>query len=339
MRLDSKLAKLERDAKATLRCAWCRFILVDTPPSQVKAVAANPLDYVPTVCAWCGNSYSLNLTGLTEHQREAVLIYYGKENGEIYTDKRVAAANTWFHASLVVASWKDGKLQKQFEREERKVTSHQTYQQQRAEEKRKQALAAKPQAKIKERAYAFYRKMAQREEKLYAPAKHNLQVEIDALAHLQINSFGYAPEPHKFVKMSAKEKAIRTVIYKASVMQVCEVVIWGKVLPVTAEIIKHAKNLAQSFVEERDHKQREKEEAERLRQEERERERLERETRTAAGRSHHPPAPMLLAQDTSIGAISRQIPADDGRDPLYYRRLQYYRESGVWPDNRMLGVY
>jgi hypothetical protein len=244
------------------------------PPSSAESLKSTPGDFLTTTCCWCASVYSTDLRGLSEHQRASIRIFYRQDNGEIYLDERVCAADTWFHASRVVESWQRGELQKELEREEAK--RQQSYQWRRQAEQRKKSRRALAQAELKEKAYKFLRKMAERERDLYGPHHHDLPARIDALAHLQPSAIGYAPAPHSYIKMGVEEIATRTAVYKLSVMMVCEPVIWGKALPETEKILIEAQAAIKKFEDERDQKAREKEEAEREAAVEREAARLAR---------------------------------------------------------------
>jgi hypothetical protein len=371
MRLDAKLSKLEQKAKTTLRCDWCRFSLHDMSPSSQKAKESASADYMQAACSWCGSVYSVNLIGLSENQRTALKIFYMKNDGECYRDERVAAANDWFHASLVVAKWAGGKLEKEFERGEEKAKNQPSYYRQ--PKQKKKSRHAQAQAEIKDQAYKFLRKMALQEQKLHGPAKHTLHARIEALAHLQLDLLGYAPKPFNHEKMTAKEKAVRTIIYKLSVMQLCEPVIWGKVLPDTAEALLLAEKLAKEFEEERERVKLEREETERQREEERQRQREEYLARTRSQQpAHVPPVPGQPANsahddflrramgETAYNAMRKAqglannshatdaqgrrrietpyISPDQGSMPppndgtlRYQQKLAHYRLTGVWP--------
>jgi septal ring factor EnvC (AmiA/AmiB activator) len=76
--------------------------------------------------------------------------------------------------------------------------------------------------------------------------------------------------------MEYEETIAQKVLYHALVMEACERVLWGKVLPETDAAMAELKSTLKSIAGEREQKAREEEEKKAQQQAERERERLER---------------------------------------------------------------
>jgi hypothetical protein len=94
MNLDARLRKLEGKHKKVLRCLWCQYSLVDTPPSDVRRQKADPNSVLKTQCYFCGTSFNVPLNEKDEQEREAVRLYYSHPIKQ-YTDERVHAAYFW----------------------------------------------------------------------------------------------------------------------------------------------------------------------------------------------------------------------------------------------------
>jgi hypothetical protein len=213
-------------------------------------------------CCWCGAIYSVSFGKLRERQREAIRIFYRKDNGESYTDRRVFAADCWFNASRVVESWKSGHLAKEFKRKDgARQTSYRN-------EPKKKDRWVRARDEMKERACKFIRKMAQRERELYGPHKHDLARRVEHIEN-RLKPSDWLPK--SYVRIGPDERAARVAIWKLVVMRLCERVIWGQGLPETSEAFRQALASVKAFEQERERLQREKEEAERKREEERKR--------------------------------------------------------------------
>lgn len=248
------------------------------------------------------------MKGLNERQREAFRIFYHKHNGESYLDARVYAADEWFHASLMVNKWLAG---------ETEVEKVQARQNARYDARtKKEDRYARERAELKARADQFINRMNEREEKLYGPHKHDLPAQIEALKDLKGDRFGYIPGTYQ--KMGYEEQVARRVLYEASVMLVCEPVLWGECLPETREAQAAVQAVIQKIEEEREQERREAEGAEARRKAEAEE---ERERRMREQAQHPPPSRSTIRPpdaDRQVSGFMREI--------LSSPAFEYYRE-------------
>lgn len=271
MRLDALLSKLEKQAKVTLRCDWCRYYLVDTPPlNPGRKVEPIDPDRLLVSCPWCATEFGTSLKGLDERQREAMRIFYRKADGESYRDARVYAADAWFYAANVVKRWVVGELAE--EKVQARVSAgHQARYDARSKAEDRQA---RERAELKKRADRFAERMAAREEELYGPHKHDLPARIEALEKLEPPAHGMAPGTYQ--RMDYDEKLARQILYRASIMLVCEPVLWGECLPETSAALAAAQAVIKRAEDERERERVEKERKKREAEEARARERAAR---------------------------------------------------------------
>jgi hypothetical protein len=153
----------------------------------------------------------------------------------------------------------------------RKKAKEQKLYQQRYE-KKKEDRFTREREELKERAFSFIQRMHKIEEKEFAPHTFPLAAELQALE--KPDSFGWIPGTHK--RMEHEEITARKVLYYARVLEACERVLWGKVLPETKDAMMELGTIIQRFEDDRAQKAREEEEEKARREAERERERLER---------------------------------------------------------------
>ena len=92
MSLSSRVARLEIKQKRILRCAWCRFILIDLPQAVGQDYHNAPDSTMPTTCWFCGTRYLVPLLGLNNYQREAYDLIYNSHPAKQFTDERVHTA-------------------------------------------------------------------------------------------------------------------------------------------------------------------------------------------------------------------------------------------------------
>jgi hypothetical protein len=266
MRIDSQLAKLEQRAKRALRCAWCLYILHDIPPTEQKQYKADPQSHGSAKCPYCGTTFTVNLSGLDQYEREANMLCYLHEWGGQYRDERFYAAGVWMTHRRIIKGWQAGELS------EEKSEARQRRMQARRNEKNKGNRRARERAEVKERALSFLQRMNEKEEKEFAPHSFPLAAEIEAMK--EPDSFGFIPGTYK--KMVYDENVAHRMLYRVSVMEACERVLWGKVLPQTKAVKGELDAVIQRCEAERAQKEREAEEEKARRDAERERERLER---------------------------------------------------------------
>jgi hypothetical protein len=338
------------------------------PPDEEKMVKANPADYVKRRCPWCATEITYNVAGKSARECDILLLTLKDTcNGERFRDVRVYAAfhwidsNRYFPVWAKIASLPPEELQAEIERRgarQREAAKKQP---------EKPDKYVRHYEELKRKGESFYQRMLEEEEKRYAPHTFTLAAEFEAIRLV-------LPEhnPAGQWSMKATEKAMRRALFFAQILEKCEVVLWGKARTRVVEAVEKFTPLVEAFDLARA-------EEKRRREEEEARRTAEHEERMATYRSKSPaysaPISHPTPEDTAPSAASGdfmtevgnlvpehpieetgrkrieipliegmeesqpQLPANDGRDPLYYRRLQYYRARGIWPDNRMLGVY
>ncbi len=270
MRIDSRLSKLEQQAKVTLRCDWCRYILHDTSPSAQKKYKAEPASVLNLCCRFCGTVFVATVSG-DEYNREAALLFQNAEWGAQYRNERVFAATYWLVYQRTLKKWRAGywAIEKV---EARNRVKEQQCQQQRYE-KKKQSRYAREREELKEKAFSFLDKMREKEEKGFAPHTFPLAAEIEAIE--KPDTLGFIPGTYQ--RMEHKEVIARKVLYAVQVVRVCERVLWSKVLPETQTAIEELSSIIHSYEDDRARKAREEEEETARQEAEREQQRLERE--------------------------------------------------------------
>jgi hypothetical protein len=219
------------------------------------------------LCQYCGTEFNVDVTGRDEYEREATILYHKHGNGAIYRDERVFAATHWLIEGRLLKRWRTGDFEKE-KIEARKKAKEQNRHQQRYE-KKKEDRYARERAELKERAYSFIRGMGEKEEKEYAPHSFPLAAQLEEIE--KPDPFGFIPGSYE--KMGVDERAARKVLYATRLMQECERVLWGRVLPETAKASEQLALMIQGFEEERARLLREKEEEEARKAAEREAER------------------------------------------------------------------
>ncbi len=270
MKIDSRLSRLEQRAKRTLKCDWCRYALHDTPPSKRRKYDADPNSRISVFCPHCGTEYSVDVSGLDQYEREATILHYKREKGALYREEQVYAAIQWLLHSRLLKLWRSGDLDKEKAEARKKAKEQDRYQ--KVSEKKKDDRYTRERAELKGRAYRFIQRAQEKEEKEYAPHTFPLAAEVERIE--KPDSLEWIPGTYK--KMEYEEAVARRVLYNANVMESCESVLWGSVLPDTDAAITELKSTIQRVEDERAQKMREEEEEKARREAERERERLER---------------------------------------------------------------
>src|ERR1043165_751952 len=271
-RLSASVRKLEEAAKRVVRCAWCRYYLVPSvEPSLTKdtrkASESAHASSVEVSCPFCGSKYLQNVGGMTPRERESILLWFHKYDGETYRDERAFAAKRWWAYRWIV----QGSLYPAPYRPpapERKPTRHE----------RERAL-------LKEQADRLEKDAKEREKRLYGPRAFPLVAMLEGIAE-GLKELERKPYTPGFVYYRAEEKRARQLLIYARLMEACELALWGEARPDTLGEIEARSAEVSAFEETRGRGKREKEEKERREREERERQRLERE---AAARPPPPP--------------------------------------------------
>jgi hypothetical protein len=307
MKLDALLSKLEKKAKVTLRCDWCRYYLVDTPPlNPGRKVEPIDPDRLLVSCPWCATEFGTSLKGLDDRQREAMRIFYRKAHGESYSDERVYAADAWFYAANVVRRWMTGELTE--ERVQARMSAgHQARYDVRSKAEDRQA---RERAELKKRADSFAERMVAREEELYGPHKHDLPARIEALEKLEPPTHRMAPGTSQ--RMDYDETLARQILYRASIMLICEPVLWGECLPETSAALSAAQAIIKQAEDERERERLEKERKKLEAEEARARERAAR-LEAAEGQGQEREGSKMAASNEfrRSGAESSSVVSDD----------------------------
>jgi hypothetical protein len=308
MNLGARLGRLERRAAGVLRCAWCRYSLVNVGDGggRGKGEGEPPADFVWRVCRWCGNRYRLLLPDLPAREREALLLWYHTFDGETYTDERAYAAQRWWGFR-----WSKLALEEEVDDDKpaARPAANPAYRGgygRGRQERPKESRAAREQRELKEAAQALLRKARAREERLYGPRAFPL---VKTLKELEEDCGHYAHlydkgEGHQ-ARSPAEIKARQLLAY-ARRMEACELVLWGEAGEETARALATLPVEVERLAEERRAEHREKQERERREREEREerrREERERQHRPAA----IPPVPTEPARvpDSIADVIER----------------------------------
>lgn len=254
MKIDSRLSKLEQRAKVILRCDWCRYVLRDTPLSEEKKYADDPQSFLNIPCLYCGTEYCIDVSKYDEFERDAAVIHYGQERGAFYRDERAFAASEWNVHRITLKQWRAGDLNKEKVEARKKAKKERRYQQR--FEKKKEDRYTRERAELRERADSFLRRMYEEEAEEYGPATFPLADEVYGIE--EPDSLGWIPGTDK--EMEYEETIARKVLYSARVMEACERVLWGKVLPETEAAINELCSIIHKFEDERAEKAREEEE-------------------------------------------------------------------------------
>jgi hypothetical protein len=256
MSLGGRLARLERQAGRVVRCAWCRYHLIND--FDVKARGGTPSrDFVWRSCRWCGHRFKDPLDSLTPKQRETYLLWAYTFDGETYRDERAFAAEKWwvYHATLSY-------LLKPPKRRVR-------------DDSRKPDRYERGRAELKAEADRLVERAREQQERLYGPRTFPLVATLGGIEE-GLEVLDQRPYSPGFVYYPEHEKRARRVLIYARCMEACELVLWGEAEPETlAEIEARSAEVA-AFEEVRERERREREEKERREREERERKRLER---------------------------------------------------------------
>lgn len=261
MKLAARMEKLKARAKVACRCDWCLYALVDTLPSRQKSPAAEPATSLNIKCWWCGTVYRTPLSN-DKHVREAQTIYGLRAEGDYYRKEKVYAAKAWHNGHMVIQWWRSGKM----EEHERKSDARTNRQPQ------KLSRQQQAQAELKDRAEKFKARMKAEEQEKYGPATFKLVATIG-----EVNKFYF--DPYRFgwcpgevgKKMSPAEVVARRALYWGHVMEACEVVLWGKVLPETVKAMAECEVKIKACEDDRAAEAARKEEEKRQREEERQR--------------------------------------------------------------------
>lgn len=347
MKLDAALSKLEERARGALRCEWCRYLLRDHPSLLRQTLADvirpgdSPEKYLEYSCPWCGSSIAFAVGNLDTRQAECLRLYWGKANGERFRDPRVYAAEQWFYLHRTALKFLERA------RPDAPPPKPKPYRNQlpgrRADVPKDQRRAEVEEAErkaVEERGRRFFRRMRVEEKRRYGPHTFPLYAEVKAVLGVKAERLFSFSGPEAYSSQVAFE-ALRHLRACA----LCEPVLWGKVLPETAEAIAEAEGLARPYFEEVERRRVEREARE-------ERERLEREAREQRTRvarptpaisvarvAPEPPAgrpdlkPVSIPNPWELGKneVKPKLPPDDGTDPYYAMKKVIYEHTGVWP--------
>jgi hypothetical protein len=276
MNLGARLAKLEQRTMGVLRCAWCRYSLVnvDDGGGRGRGEANSPEAFVWKTCRWCGNRYRQMLPDLSPREREALLLWYHTFDGETYRDERAYAAQRWWSFR-----WSKLALAEEAVETEALPAANPAYRGNYGRgkvERLKESRAVRERRELKEAATEQLRKARAREERLYGPRIFPL---VETLKELGKDCAHYAhlydKEDGHQARSPAEIKARQLLAY-ARCMEACELVLLGGVEPETRAEIEARTAEADVLREKRLEEKREKEEREKREREEREHERLER---------------------------------------------------------------
>jgi hypothetical protein len=278
MNLGGRLAKLEARAATVVRCAWCRYHLVNFTPAlraEVERGAAGerPVVYDTVTCPWCGHKYQQALGRVTEREAETIRLWYHKFDGETYTDERAYAAQRWWRFR-----W-EKEAAEEFDDDAPRPAANPDYRGgygRGRQERPKESKAVRARRELKEEADAIVRRARAREERLYGPRAFPLEETLKGLqgdcaryAHLYDKEDGHRGR-------SAEEIKARRLLAYARCMEACELVLWGEAEDETARALETLPAEVERLAEAGRAEKREKEERERREREEWERQRLER---------------------------------------------------------------
>lgn len=222
MRLGARLAKLEEKAPAVLRCAWCRYSLVEDV--QVKAAGGEiTREFVMRSCRWCGNEFRIPLDSYTPKEREAYLLWAYLFDGETYRDERAFAAKRWCVARQYV----------RFLREPEKRIAARAL---RKQPDRKADKYAQERAALKEESDALVNSARERQKRLYGPRTFPLVATLEAF-EVELKALNKSTYESGYVYRTAEEKGACMGLIYARIMRECELALWGEPEPDTlAEI-------------------------------------------------------------------------------------------------------
>ena len=312
MSLANRITKLNRQAKATLRCDWCRYSLRDMLPDEEKKAKASPLT-VKIHCRHCGTEITYDLSKYSQRGLEIFRLTNQRPPGEMFRDERVYAATLYSYfekyrkAWVKLASMSDEEFEKEIER--RRLRRSQP------KEEKKLSREQLRYKELKEKAYAFMEQANKEEEERYGPAKHKLAEEVETLKDIlpdNVETPYYAP-----IKMT--EKTARNALYFSLVIAKLEIALWGKPRASVNDGINKFSQVVQGFVDERAKVIREREEMEAKRKAEREAEE-ERRRAEREGRFNPPtqpqPAPSTVAPSLEVHGFSDDAVPDEFKSGL-----------------------
>jgi hypothetical protein len=298
MSLKTRLAKLEETAAVVVRCAWCRYSLVEDAEVEAAGKTATR-DFVMRTCPHCGNQFRMPLEGLTPKEREAYLLWAYTSDGETYRDERAYAAQEWCAARQWVRLFRDPPKTRR---------AHI----QRAPEQ-KPSKYARARAELKAEADELAKALRRRERKLYGPRTFPLVSVLKALsAECKTIESPHNPYAGARVYRSPDEKAAALALIFARKMAECERVLWGGVEPETAREIEARSAEVAAFDEKREAEKREREEREsreRAEREGRERERSEAMRPVTSPAPVVTPAPVSRFRKSPTGTTASPEPA------------------------------
>jgi hypothetical protein len=256
--IDKRLSKLEALASDVLPCDWCRATLEHRPLFYTTAGLA-PGSFISVSCRWCGWYVVYGVGDLDAREVETLTLYFNAAPGDRFRDPRVFASEHWFSERRNGRKWLAA--YRRFKEglppvERKRLPAHAS----RPADKvgRKAEEAKREREALLDRGRTFTRLMRSKERKEFGPHSFPLAMQVKAIQDEEVETYRTGGVPWGETVARKTSKCFR-------VVELCEVALWGAVLPETREALAEVSAALEAFEAERERaaEQKAREEAER----------------------------------------------------------------------------